>query len=269
MSRPDAAQDNSADRGGRESPLIEMHGISKHYGHVAALSDVDFCIYRNEIVGLVGDNGAGKSTLVKILSGAIRPTSGDILINGKRVALSSPLDSRAYGIETVYQDLALALHLSAAANVFLGRELKRRGFLGWLGWLDGPLMARKAREELAALRIAVGSVDTPCESLSGGQRQAVAVARAVAWARQVILMDEPTAALGVEEQHQVAQLVREIRDRGMSVLLISHNLPQIHNLCERIVVLRHGKVVVNLRRDDVSVEDVILHITGASSAALP
>jgi simple sugar transport system ATP-binding protein len=269
MRQPSTHENLRADRGIEERPLIEMRNISKHYGRVAALSNVDFCIYRNEIVGLVGDNGAGKSTLVKILSGAIRPTSGDILINGERVALSSPLDSRAYGIETVYQDLALALHLSAAANVFLGRELKRRGFLGWLGWLDEPLMAHKAQEELAALRIAVGSVETPCESLSGGQRQAVAVARAVAWTQQAILMDEPTAALGVEEQHQVAQLVREIRHRGISVLLISHNLPQIHNLCERIVVLRHGKVVANLRRDDVSIEDVILHITGASSAALP
>jgi len=246
-------------------PVIEMREVSKRYGRVVALAGINFPIYPSEIVGLVGDNGAGKSTLVKIISGAIRPTDGEVLIDGKVAALSSPLESRRYGIETVYQDLALALHLSSAANMFLGRELRRRGLLGWLGWRDEPLMTRRAREELSALRIEIGSVETACESLSGGQRQAVAVARAVAWAKRVILMDEPTAALGVEEQTQVTQLVRQIRDRGISVLLVSHNLLQVHSLCERIVVLRHGKVVADLNRDEVTVEDIIMRITGATS----
>jgi simple sugar transport system ATP-binding protein len=249
-----------------DAPVLEAKRISKRYGRVQALTDVDLTIGRGEIGGLVGDNGAGKSTLVKILSGALRPTSGQVCIDGSPVTLDSPQDCRAQGIETVYQDLALALHLGLDANLFLGRELKRRGPLGWFGWLDGAAMATTAKAELDALHIPIGSVRTPCESLSGGQRQAVAVARAVAWARRLILMDEPTAALGVAEQHQVAELVLRIRDRGLSVLLISHNLPQVHELCDRIVVLRHGRVVARLTRADVTVEDIVMWITGAAGA---
>ena len=244
--------------------VSEARAVSKHYGRVAALSEVNFAIYRGEIVGLVGDNGAGKSTLVKILSGALQPSSGEVLVDGKPVVLSSPRASRSIGIETVYQDLALALHLSLSANIYLGREVVRQGALGWLGWLDKPRMAKAAAAELAKLRIPFGSVEAACESLSGGQRQAVAVARAVAWAERLVIMDEPTAALGVAEQHQVGELVARIRERGIPVLLVSHNLPQLHAICDRIVVLRHGRVVADLKAKEVSVERVVMWITGAT-----
>jgi simple sugar transport system ATP-binding protein len=245
------------------APLLEARGISKHYGRVSALTGADLTIGRNEIVALVGDNGAGKSTLVKILSGAVVPSSGELRIDGAPVSFSTPADSRAAGIETVYQDLALALHLGMDANLFLGRELTRSGLLGRLGWLDKPAMAARTKRELDALHIAVDSVQTPCESLSGGQRQAVAVARAVAWSStRVVLMDEPTAALGVAQQGEVSRLVREIRQAGLSVLLVSHNLPQVHELCDRIVVLRHGRVVANLQRSDVTIQDTVMWITG-------
>ena len=246
-------------------PVIEARAITKRYGALTALRDVDLSVYPGEIVGLVGDNGAGKSTLVKILSGAIRPTAGELYIDGRRATVHSPLDARRQGIETVYQDLALAPDLTVAENLFIGRELKRSGPLRLVGTLDRRSMNRRAREQLDRLRIRIDSVTNRAESLSGGQRQAIAVARAVAWGRRVLLMDEPTASLGVEEQRKVAELVEEVRRGGIPVLLVSHNIPQVHEICDRIVVLLHGRAVADLKKEDVDIEEVVMWITGVAS----
>jgi fructose transport system ATP-binding protein len=245
-------------------PVIEARRITKRYGALTALHGVDLSIYPGEVVGLVGDNGAGKSTLIKILSGAIAPTSGELYLNGQARLIHSPLDVRRHGIETVYQDLALAPDLTVTENLFLGRELKRSGPLRLTGHLDRPTMNRQAREQLDRLKIRIGSVTDRADSLSGGQRQAIAVARAVAWARHVILMDEPTAALGVEEQQRVAELIGEVRQNGIPVLLVSHNIPQVHDVCDRVVVLLHGRVVANLNTEEAEVEEVVMWITGAA-----
>jgi ABC-type sugar transport system ATPase subunit len=246
------------------TPVIEARGVTKRYGPATALSGVDIAVHPGEVVGLVGDNGAGKSTLVKILSGAIRATEGEILIDGRPVTLDSPLQARQHGIETVYQDLALAPDLTIAENVFIGRELKRRGLLGLVGTLDRRGMNAEARTQLDRLRIRIGSVTDRADSLSGGQRQAIAVARAVAWGRRVLLMDEPTAALGVEEQQKVAELIGEVRDNGTPVLLISHNIPQVHEICDRVVVLVQGRAVADLRPRESSIEDLVTWITGVA-----
>jgi ABC-type sugar transport system ATPase subunit len=244
---------------------IEIRGLTKRFGGLVANQQVSFEVYPGEIVGLVGDNGAGKSTLVKILSGAIRPTAGELYIDGRRATVHSPLDARRQGIETVYQDLALAPDLTVAENLFIGRELKRTGPLRLLGTLDRRSMNRRAQEQLDRLRIRIESVTNRAESLSGGQRQAIAVARAVAWGRRVLLMDEPTASLGVEEQRKVAELVEEVRRGGIPVLLVSHNIPQVHEICDRIVVLLHGRAVADLKKEDVDIEEVVMWITGVAS----
>lgn len=245
-------------------PVIETRGISKHYGRVQALRGVDLALHRGEVVGLVGDNGAGKSTFVEILSGATAPSGGEVLIDGQRAVFSSPTEARARGIETVYQDLALALDLSIWANVFLGRERRLRGPLGRLGWLDKRQMAAETQRELAAIGLDLGRSDKACRLLSGGERQAVAVARAVAWGTRVILMDEPTAALAVEEQGRVEHLIYQIRDRGIPVLLVSHNLPEVHRICDRIVVLRLGQLVADVVPSQVTLSDIVMWLTGAS-----
>jgi len=245
-------------------PVIEARGISKRYGALTALQGVDLKINAGEIVGLVGDNGAGKSTLIKILSGAIAPTSGQLLVEGAPMAMHSPLDARRKGIETVYQDLALAPDLTVSENLFIGRELKRPGVLGLIGVLDRRKMNAQARGELDRLKIRIDSVTDRADALSGGQRQAIAVARAVAWGRRVILMDEPTAALGVEEQEKVAHLIETVRGGGTPVLLVSHNIPQVHEICDRIVVLFRGRVVADLQTSSVNIEDVVMWITGAA-----
>ena len=244
--------------------MIEARGISKRYGALTALQGVDLKINAGEIVGLVGDNGAGKSTLIKILSGAIQPTGGELLVDGEPMAMHSPLDARRKGIETVYQDLALAPDLTITENLFIGRELKRSGVLRTIGVLDRRRMNAQAKAELSRLGIRIDSVTDRADALSGGQRQAIAVARAVAWGREVILMDEPTAALGVEEQEKVAQLIESVRGGGTPVLLVSHNIPQIHEICDRVVVLFRGRVVADLVTKSVSIEDVVMWITGAA-----
>lgn len=246
-----------------DHPVIEARAITKRYGALTALRDVDLSVYPGEIVGLVGDNGAGKSTLVKILSGAIRPTAGEFYIDGQRATFHSPLDARRQGIETVYQDLALAPDLTVAENLFIGRELKRSGPLRLIGTLDRRSMNRRAREQLNRLRIRI-EVTNRADSLSGGQRQAIAVARAIAWGRRILLMDEPTASLGVEEQQKVAELVEEVRRGGVPVLLVSHNIPQVHEICDRIVVLLHGRAVADLKKEDVDIEEVVMWITGVA-----
>jgi ABC-type sugar transport system ATPase subunit len=248
-------------------PVIATRGITKHFGSVQALRGVDLDVYAGEVVGLVGDNGAGKSTLVNILSGALQPNDGSILVDGKTVTFSSSLEARRAGIETVYQDLSLAPDLSVWANIFLGREQSVKGPLGWFHWLDRKAMAQAAEADLERTRIRIGSVGSLAGRLSGGQRQAIAVGRAVAWGSRVILMDEPTAALGVEQQAKVGELMRSVCDQGVPILLISHNLPQIHALCDRVVVLFQGRVVTDLRPAECSVEEIVSWITGASLAA--
>lgn len=246
------------------TPVLAAKGVSKRYGRVVALDGVDFELYPGEILALVGDNGAGKSTLVKALSGAITPDSGQILIDGEEVSLSSPLKARENGIETVYQDLAVAPALDISSNLFLGRERRKSGVLGRLfRKLDHRGMQRSAAEQLDSLKIGITSVSQPVETLSGGQRQGVAVARAVSWGNRVVIMDEPTAALGVKESAMVLQLVKTVRDRGVPVLLISHSMPEIFEVADRIQVMRLGRRAGTARPDRDSMNDVVAMITGA------
>ena len=249
------------------TPVIATRGITKHFGSVQALRGVDLEVYGGEVVGLVGDNGAGKSTLVNILSGALQPNSGAIFVDGQQTTFASALEARRAGIETVYQDLSLAPDLSVWANIFLGREQTVKGPMRLFGWLDRKAMATAAEADLDRTRIRIGSVSALAGRLSGGQRQAIAVGRAVAWGSRVLLMDEPTAALGVEQQAKVGELVRSVCDQGVPILLISHNLPQVHALCDRVVVLFQGRVVADLRPSETSVEEIVSWITGASLAA--
>jgi simple sugar transport system ATP-binding protein len=246
------------------TPLLECRGITRSYGSVAALSGVDLQVRPGEVVGLVGDNGAGKSTLLKILCGAVQPSGGELLVNGEPVTFRSPKDSRERGIEVVYQDLALATELSVAENIFLGRERRREGALRSLRILDRARMAKEASAALESLAIEIHSVRARCGLLSGGQRQAVAVARAVLWGSNVLLLDEPTAALAVMESEKIGQLVSEVAKRQVGVVLVSHNMPQVHALCDRIVVLLRGRVVADLRRDETNVQDIVMWITGAA-----
>jgi ABC-type sugar transport system ATPase subunit len=245
-------------------PVLTGRHLTKRYDRLYALQDVSLDINRGEIVGLVGDNGAGKSTLAGILSGSIRATSGTVLIDGKEIGLSGPEDARRFGIETVFQDLALALDLSITDNIFLGREVHRRGLFSKLvGWLDQEAMNRRATEELERLGIAIPNPSRLCLTLSGGQRQAVAVGRAMAWGSRVVLMDEPTAALGVEEREKVDQLVMGLRKHGTPVLMITHNIPQVIELADRIIVLRQGRLVAELARDHTDLEEIVCYIVGS------
>src|SRR5918999_606191 len=222
-------------------PLLTARRISKRFGHVHALRDADFDVFPSEVVALIGDNGAGKSTLVKILSGTLHPDAGEIWFEGRRVAVATPLAARHLGIETVYQDLALAPELTPAANLFLGREELRPGLLGKLGFLDNGAMRDRSKEALARLGTGLQDTDTQVANLSGGQRQSVAVGRAITWASRVVFMDEPTAALGVVQAQKVLDLIRRVRDSGISIVFISHNMPQVLEVADRIEVLRLGK----------------------------
>ena len=239
-----------------DGPLIEARGIVRRFGHVHALQGAEFDVGRGEIVGLIGDNGAGKSTLIRILSGADRPDSGEILVNGRPTHFSGPQDARAVGIETIYQDLSLAPDLDTAANVFLGRELFKPGLLGWLGVLDKSRMARRAGEGMARLGVPIRGSEV--FNLSGGQRQSVAVARAAMWATSVIFMDEPTAALGVVQTRGVLDLIRRVRDAGISVILISHNLPQVLEIADRIFILRLGRTVGQVTASTTTLDDLVM-----------
>jgi simple sugar transport system ATP-binding protein len=246
-------------------PLLEARGIQRSFGQVHALRGADFTVHAGEIVALIGDNGAGKSTLVKILSGADRPDAGQILVDGRPVQVAGPHAARDLGIETVYQDLALAADLDPAANLFLGREIFRPGLLGRLGFLDQRAMARDTANEMARLGVHLKDAAAPVAALSGGQRQSVAVARAAMWARRVIFMDEPTAALGVVQTQQVLELVRRVRDEGIAVVLISHNMPQVLEVADRVEVLRLGARVARFTAADATVEDLVAAMTSGTA----
>ena len=246
------------------APVLEARGLVKRYGHVTAMSGADFELQPGEVLAVIGDNGAGKSTLIKALSGAVVPDEGEILLNGKAVQFRSPIDARGHGIETVYQDLAVAPALDIAANLFLGRELRRAGPLGSvLRMVDSKGMRREARRQLDKLGIRVPDVRQPVDSLSGGQRQSVAVARAAAFGTRLVIMDEPTAALGVRESGMVLDLIRRIRDRGLPVVLISHNMPHVFDIADRIHVHRLGRRVAVIRPEDRTMSEVVAIMTGA------
>jgi fructose transport system ATP-binding protein len=248
-------------------PVFEARGLVKRFGHVTALDGADFELLPGEILAVIGDNGAGKSTLIKALAGALRPDEGEILLDGETVHFHSPLDARRQGIETVYQDLAVAPALDIASNLYLGREQRRRGALGTvLRMIDKGTMRREAWRHLSELKISVQSLTQAVENLSGGQRQGVAVARAAAWARRVVIMDEPTAALGVKESRQVLDLILRVRESGLPVILISHNMPHVFELADRIHIQRLGKRAALVARQTYSMADVVAIMTGAAKA---
>jgi D-xylose transport system ATP-binding protein len=246
---------------GSASPLLELQGISKRFGAVQALTDVRFDVSAREVVALVGDNGAGKSTLIKVLSGIHRPDAGSFRWSGRDVTVGSPNDAAALGIATVYQDLALCDNLDVVANLFLGHELATPG--GPLGVMDEVTMERKAVEVLRRLSVKIPSVRIPIASLSGGQRQSVAVARSVMGDNKVVLLDEPTAALGVAQTHEVLELVKRLREQGLGVVLISHNLANVFEVADRITVLRLGRWVGTYDAKAVSHEQLVGFMTGA------
>jgi simple sugar transport system ATP-binding protein len=243
--------------------ILETRGISKFYGGVVALDSVDLQIRQGELVALIGDNGAGKSTLVKLLCGAIRPDEGEIVHRGAEVSFDRPLDARLLGIETVHQDLALVPALDVAANLYLGRERVRRWAIGPLGLLDRRAMARDAEARLRDLGISLPAAHGQrVDRLSGGQRQAIAIARAATWASDVLFMDEPTAALGVEQSQNVLELARRLVERGTAVVLITHTLPHVMEVADRVVVLRHGRKVGDLPRSEATPEGLVSLIVG-------
>ncbi|MDQ6671804.1 MAG: ATP-binding cassette domain-containing protein [Chloroflexota bacterium] len=247
-------------------PVLQTVGLVKHYGHVVALDGADFDLLPGEILGVIGDNGAGKSSLIKALSGAIIPDSGQIFMDGRPTHFRNPLEARRHGIETVYQDLAVAPALDIAENLFLARELRHPGILGSVfRMIDRKRMLTEARGHIDDLKIGVTSMKQPVETLSGGQRQGVAVARAAAFATRLVIMDEPTAALGVKESGMVLDLIRRVRDRGMPVVLISHQMPHVFEVVDRIHIMRLGRRVATVTPQSHSMSEAVALMTGAVS----
>lgn len=242
--------------------LYEVRDVSKNYGSVVALDGVSLSIRAGEVVGLVGDNGAGKSTLVKVLSGVHQPDSGDIVLEGEHREWKSPHDALEAGIETLYQDSGLAPNLSVSANVFLGREITRKGLLGKLGFLADRQMYSEAHEGLDRAGIGVAAADRTVAELSGGQRQAVAIGRAVTWARKVIILDEPTNHLGARQSNEVLDVIRAAKAKGLGVVFVSHTLPHVLQVTDRVVVLRLGRVVRNAPTTEFDAESLLGTITG-------
>lgn len=254
--------------GAVRTPALEARGIERSFGSVHALDGADFDVFPGEVVALIGDNGAGKSTLVKALSGNLAIDSGSILVDGKEVDLPTPTAARALGIETVYQDLALVPHLSPVQNMFLAREIRRRGPLGRLGFLDTQEMRRQSRQAFDEMGATIRSLTAAVGSMSGGQRQAVAIARAVAWAEGIVFLDEPTAALGVRQTQHVFETIRRVRDRGTAVVLISHSMPEVMAVADRIQVLRMGRRVATYAAQQTSMEELVAAMTGAIGGAI-
>lgn len=246
-------------------PILSARGLVKRYGRVTALDRCDFDLYPGEIQAVIGDNGAGKSTMIKALSGAIQPDEGEITLDGTQVEFASPIEARQRGIETVYQTLAMSPALSIADNMFMGREIRKDGFMGrWLWQLEKAAMRRIAREKLSELGLmTIQNIDQTVETLSGGQRQGVAVARAAAFGSRVIILDEPTAALGVKESRKVLDLIGRVRDRGVPIILISHNMPHVFEVADRIHVHRLGRRLCVLKPGEVTMSDAVALMTGA------
>ena len=244
--------------------VLQATGLVKRYGQVTALDGADFELRAGEILAVIGDNGAGKSSLIKALSGATIPDQGEILMHGQAIHMKSPIDARRQGIETVYQDLAVAPAMTIAENLFLGRELIKPGFVSqMLRVIDKKRMLEEAIERMNDLKVGIRSMTQAVETLSGGQRQCVAVARAAAFAKNVVIMDEPTAALGVKEGNMVLELIRRVRDKGLPVILISHNMPHVFEIADRIHVQRLGKRAAVLNPKMVSMADTVSVMTGA------
>ena len=244
-------------------PILTATGVSKHFGGLTAVDDVDFEIFPGEVVALLGDNGAGKSTLIKCISGVYRPEAGRVVFNGEDITSHAPADIRSRGIETIYQDLALAENLDVGANVFLGKEKTRRLF-GFIPVTDDNYMRDEASSALDELDIHIPSLSQRLVNLSGGQRQAVAIARAMYWNARLVIMDEPTAALGVPEQRKVLALIRSLREGDIPVILISHTMHDVMAVADRMVVMRRGRIVANITRADATEELIVRHIVGSA-----
>ncbi len=246
-------------------PILKGRNLVKHYGRVTALDHCDFELMPGEILAVIGDNGAGKSTLIKAVSGAVIPDEGEVWLDGKKVHFASPIDARAAGIETVYQTLAMSPALSIADNMFMGREIRKSGFMGkWLRMLDRPAMETFARDKLSELGLmTIQNINQAVETLSGGQRQGVAVARAAAFGSKVIILDEPTAALGVKESRRVLELIQDVRSRGIPIVLISHNMPHVFEVADRIHIHRLGRRLCVINPKEHSMSDAVAYMTGA------
>ena len=246
-------------------PILTARNLVKRYGRVTALDNADFDLYPGEILAVIGDNGAGKSTLIKAISGAVRPDEGEIRLEGRPVHFHSPIEARKAGIETVYQNLALSPALSIADNIFLGRELRKPGVMGtWFRSLDRTAMEKFARDKLSELGLMTfQNINQAVETLSGGQRQGVAVARAAAFGSKVIILDEPTAALGVKESRRVLELILDVRSRGIPIVLISHNMPHVFEVADRIHIHRLGRRLTIINPKDYTMSDAVAFMTGA------
>jgi fructose transport system ATP-binding protein len=248
-------------------PLLTARGLVKRYGRVTALDNADFDLYPGEILAVIGDNGAGKSSLIKVICGAVLPDEGEIKLNGKTLNFKSPIEARDAGIETVYQNLALSPALSIADNMFLGREIRKPGILGSLfRMLDRSTMEKRSRDKLTELGLlTIQNISQAVETLSGGQRQGVAVARAAAFGSKVIIMDEPTAALGVKESRRVLELILDVKRRGLPIVLISHNMPQVFEVADRIHIHRLGKRLCVIDPKKYTMSDAVAFMTGAKA----
>ncbi|MEN8683828.1 ATP-binding cassette domain-containing protein [Marivita sp.] len=249
-------------------PILKGRGLVKRYGRVTALDRCDFDLMPGEILAVIGDNGAGKSSLIKAVSGAVIPDEGTVTLEGKEVRFASPIEAREAGIETVYQTLAMSPALSIADNMFMGREIRKRGWRGkWLRQLDRPAMEKMARDKLSELGLmTIQNINQAVETLSGGQRQGVAVARAAAFGSKVIILDEPTAALGVKESRKVLELIQDVKSRGIPIILISHNMPHVFEVADRIHVHRLGKRLCVIDPKDYTMSDAVAFMTGAKEA---
>ena len=251
-------------------PILQAKNLVKRYGRVTALDHCDFELYPGEILGVIGDNGAGKSTLIKAVSGAVTPDDGEVYLEGQRVQFSSPIEAREHGIETVYQTLAVSPALSITDNMFMGREIRRSDWRGkFFGMLDRPAMEKFAREKLSELGLmTIQNIKQAVETLSDGQRQGVAVARAAAFGSKVIILDEPTAALGVKESRKVLELILDVKARGIPIILISHNMPHVFEVCDRIHIHRLGRRLCVIDPKEHSMSDAVAYMTGAKEPAV-
>ena len=259
--------EGEATLGENNQPVLEARGIARNFGAVIALADANLALYRREVLGLVGDNGAGKSTLLKILSGVLSASAGEIFLEGREIKLRRAQDALEAGIETVYQDLALVDTMSAYQNVYLGREeLAKPWFMRMLDLVDDRAMRKRSREVLDALAVKIPSINAAVKGMSGGQRQCLAIARALLWGRRIVILDEPTAALGVRETGQVLDVIRDLRKHDVSVIVVSHNMQQLMSIADRITVMRLGRTIATRTVKDTKVSEIVGLITGAIDA---